>query len=357
MKEICIDARMALHSGIGTYIRNILPYLKKRCVLRVLAPLSLAEKWPALSTYDVIPLEAPLYSVQEQLRLPLKIPSCDIYWTPHYNIPLLPIRAKKRLVTIHDVYHLAFGHTLDLLKRSYAKVFLTSAAFRSDHIITISQFSKDEIVKYIGVSREKITPILNGVCTDVFCTQKTVSSYALPENYFLFVGVLAPHKNLSTLLRAWNLVLQKHSAYHLVLVGKKVKNVDYMKTLKEFPALQSRVMHLENVSNSELPVIYQSAKGFILPSIYEGFGLPPLEAMALKCPTIVSKVGGLPEASSDASLYIDPYNVKDISDKISLLIENRSLRETLIEKGLKRVEECSWEKAALAHLEVINGML
>ncbi|HEY5236346.1 MAG TPA: hypothetical protein VIJ14_09225, partial [Rhabdochlamydiaceae bacterium] len=108
MKEICIDVRMAFHSGIGTYIRNIVSLLKDGPFkIKLIVNAEIIKKWPALASFDLISTSAPLYSIQEQMQLPFLIPSCDVFWTPHYNIPLFPIRAKKRVTTIHDVYHLA----------------------------------------------------------------------------------------------------------------------------------------------------------------------------------------------------------------------------------------------------------
>ncbi len=343
MKEICIDARMAFHSGIGTYIRNLLPYLKKAFPsLRVMAPISFIEKWPELQRCDLIPISAPIYSLSEQWHLPLRMPSCDLFWSPHYNTPLSPLRAKKRLVTIHDVYHLKGSFSSK--ERLYAKMMIKNAALRSDHVITVSKFSLEEIIKATHLAKEKITVIPNGVDRHLFSIQ---TNHPV-ENYFIYVGTLAPHKNLSRLFKAWNLVLKKHDAFRLIVVGKRGKSFQ--------EAIPRGVEHLDQIEDSELPLLYQKAYGMIYPSTYEGFGLPPLEAMCMECPTIVSQAASLPEVCGEASLYVDPFSEEDMAQKMCALIENHSLRQTLIEKGKNRVDQFSWEKSAERHIEVINQL-
>ncbi len=357
MKEVCIDSRMALHSGIGTYIRNLLPYFNNAFTgLRVIAPISLMEKWPELQRYDLIPTKAPLYSIQEQLELPLRIPSCDVYLSPHYNIPLFPIRARKRITTIHDVCHLEYGDSLGWIKRRYAKIMIKSAAMISDHIITGTRFSKNEIIKHIQIDPNKISSIHNGVDRQLFTSTSLLSLQPLPENFFLFVSTLAPHKNLTRLLRAWNRVIQKYPDWQLILAGKIVKNTDYLQVFNECSNLQAHVKFLGFVDDAQLLQLYRRAVGFIYPSMYEGFGLPPLEAMAAGCPTIVSSAASIPEVCGDASLYINPLNEEDIAQKICSLIENPTLRHTLIDRGKKRIDLFSWEKTAQEHINVIESI-
>lgn len=352
---------MMFHSGIGTYIRNLLPYLNETFTnVRVLAPASFVKKWPELARFDLIPITTPLYSVQEQIQLPFNIPACDLFWTPHYNIPLAPIRAKMRIVTIHDVYHLVYGHTLSLPKRMYARVMIRAAARYSSRVITVSQFSKDEIVKYAHVSPDKVSVVHNGINCDHFSssTKSNVKElYNLPENYFFFVSTLAPHKNLTRLLKAWNQVIGNHPDWSLVLAGKEVKNKEYLQVFDLFPNLRSKVRFLGEVKDQDLPALYENAYAAISPSLYEGFGLPPLEAMAMGCPSIVSQAASYPEVCGEASLYINPYDEADIAQKIILLIENASLRETLSQKGSKRVELFTWKKAAEAHIDLMTGVI
>lgn len=361
MKAVCFDARMALHSGIGTYIRNLLPYIHNEFPsLQVLTSQSVLENWTEIKQFSPILMKAPIYSMQEQIELSFRIPSCDLFWSPHYNIPILPIFAKKRVVTIHDVCHLAYGKSLSLFKKSYANLMLRAASKYSDHIVTVSHFSKSEMVRALKVHRNKISVIYNGVNYHLFSCPLPISQleharllYQLPKKYMIFVSNLAPHKNLSRLLKAWNLVIQNNPDLHLIVVGRS-KNTSDFQVCDQFPRLKSYIHHLSEVPNDHLTALYQQAEALIYPSIYEGFGLPPLEAMSMECPVIVSSAASLPEICHDAALYVDPYDEHDIAQKICTLIENPSLRQTLIKKGKQRIDQFSWEQTAKAHIEIIR---
>ena len=356
---------MAFHSGIGTYIRNLLPYLKgSKYAIQLLGPVSFLEKWPELSGVDLIPFDAPIYSLQEQLKYPLKIPSSDLFWSPHYTIPLSFIRARKRLTTIHDVCHLAQSDQLNWVKKGYAKMMLRQATERSDHIMTISHFSKSEIVKWTNVEKEKITVAHLGVNASQFSfnqdqemIEEVQRQYQLSSPYILYVGNLASHKNIARLLKAWMRVQAQHKDHKLVLVGKPDTRGVYKKMIVENPLLKESVITLEVIPQQHLSIVYRLAQGFVFPSLYEGFGLPPLEAMRMGCPTIVSQAASLPEVCLDASLYVDPHNIEDIAQKIMVLIRDKEVRQSLVARGKEHVKRFSWEKAAQAHLEVIERLI
>ncbi len=308
---ICIDTRMAFHTGIGTYIRNIIPKLPFKKVLIA------AEKWtddPCILT------SAPIYSMEEQLKLPFLIPECDLFWSPHYNIPLAPIRAKKRLTTIHDTCHLT--HPQNWHKKLYAKTMLCKAARLSDHILTNSEFSKSEIIRHTQAPEEKITVAHLGVDSSRFFPTDEEK-----EKFFLYVGSRAPHKNIDRLLEAWEKISPEWE-------------------LKMSP-----------FSDEELPSLYQKAYALIHPSFYEGFGLTPLEAMSSGCPTVVSNRASLPEVCGPASLYFDPYSVDEIASAIRQLIENQTLHIELKEKGLERSRRFSWDKTVQKHIEILENLL
>ncbi len=352
MKELCIDVRMAFHAGVGTYIRNIVPSLASLFKLRLIANKGLLQKWPFLNQCDLILTSTPIYSFEEQIKFPFLIPACDLFWTPHYNVPLGSLKSKKRFVTIHDVYHLAFGKTLGYLQRHYAKIVINRAVKISDHILTISQFSKDEIIKHTGVSSEKISSVHLGVDRSRFSDQISHvhlrEKYNLPSNYFLFVGTLAPHKNIGRLIEAWSHVVRKFPAWKLVLVGKRSKSGSWE------PPLQNSLLFLGQVEDQDLPGLYRGAYAAIHPSLYEGFGLTPLEAMSCGCPTIVSRVASLPEICGDSSFYIDPYDVKDIASGIEKMIQDPDLHNDLKIKGLKRLCNFTWEKTIEKHVEIME---
>ncbi|NGX36026.1 MAG: D-inositol 3-phosphate glycosyltransferase, partial [Candidatus Anoxychlamydiales bacterium] len=312
MKKICIDARMIESAGIGTYLKSLLKNLKsKNFKISLIVKPRVIERVKWLKNFDLIYLDAPIYSIKEQLLLPFKIPKCDLFFVPHFNIPLLPIRAKKRLVTIHDVYHLAFLSSLKFFEKIYAKYFICKAALHSDKIITVSEFSKSEIIKYTKVKSDKIEVIHNAIDRDLFNIKKDEKNTdniekkqsenkkkidklkILPKKYFLFVGNLKPHKNLINLLKAFEKIHKDFNDIFLVIVGKSanlINAIDIQKVLEKKEFLRKKVIFIDNALDEELPYIYRGAISLVFPSYYEGFGYPPLEAMSVKCPVIASNV-------------------------------------------------------------------
>jgi glycosyltransferase involved in cell wall biosynthesis len=280
---------------------------------------------------EQIRFKAPIYSAQEQLEFPLKVPKCDLFWSPHYNVPVLPIRAKKRVVTIHDACHLALG---TFSEKIYARWIMKKALYGADQAITVSEFSKQQIQKYVG--QKEIQAIHIGVDRDRFVRQSISSAlrrkYQLPPKFILYVGNFKPHKNVEGLLHAFARV--KLPGLGLVLVGNGTK--------------------IGVVPDEELPIFYSMAEMLVFPSFYEGFGLPPLEAMSCGCPTVVSSAASLPEVCGDASLYFHPKNSEEMVDAIRRVATDLELRRALIRKGYERRERFHWEKTAQKHLEIFE---
>lgn len=329
MKTLCIDARMAFSSGIGTFIRELVPLLNQYPFKVILLVKDLDQKW--CNGIEQIVFNAPIYSIKEQIQFPYKIPHCDLFWSPHYNVPFLGIRAKKRCVTIHDVCHLVYGH---FGQRMYAKTLVTRA-LQSDNVITDSQFSSSEIRRFFPRSKEiRVVPI--GVNQTQFRKQwntKTLEKYKLDKKFILYVGNAKKHKNVETFLRALDYI--SIPDLECIIVGKFQSQIH-----------TKNVRVLESVTNDELPVLYSMAEAFVFPSLYEGFGLPPLEAMACGCPTIVSNAASLPEVCGNASLYFDPMSSQSLADALFKVLTNIQLKNALIQKGKERAQEFVWTKAA-----------
>ncbi len=330
MRHLCVDARLYHGSGIGTHLKAIISHLTE-------FELTLLVKEPLALPHRQIVMKSPIYSIREQLELPRKIPRCDAFWSPHYNIPLLPIRAQKRLVTIHDVYHLAHFQTFSLAKKVYAKVMYNAALRYSDVVMTDSQFSAEEIVKYCFTPK-------NMTCipsAPVLTTQgKKVKN--LPERYLLYVGNLKSHKNVKRLIVAHG---QLKDAPPLVVVGRDFGEVD----------LPDTVCYLGYVADEELPSLYAGASLFVFPSTYEGFGIPPLEAMGYGCPALVGRVASLPEVCGDAAYYVDPFSVDSIKKGIAHLLDHPEMREELVKKGRERVKLYRPERAAEMFTEAVHA--
>lgn len=363
--EICFDARMLWHGGIGTYIRNLLPGLRASSFqLRVIVHPKMIEKERWLQAYDLILSTASIYSIKEQIEFFLHVPKVDLFFSPHYNIPLAPLRAKKRVVTIHDVFHLAYSSQLRWHERLYAKYMICQAAYRSDLIITNSRFSHEEICKYVKNVKDKIYPIHFGVDYKKFQreenekrVQNIIQTFLLPPRYFLFVGNLKSHKNLQGLLLAMRYL---PTDIKLVVIGKS-EGMRYVDTgsviYNQYPELQGRIFWFSSITNEDLPIFYQLAEALVFPSYYEGFGFPPLESMGCGCPVIASNVASLPEICSSAAIYVSPENSKEIASAMQKIVIDRELRRKLIEEGYKNIQKFSWEKSIERHIELLEKLI
>ncbi len=351
--HLVIDARMIDLSGVGRYLKGLIPLLVDKFQITLLGR---RQEFVRFSWFDkvfVIECNVPIYSIREQFELPLKIPKCDIFWSPHYNIPILPIGAKKRIVTIHDVYHLAFRHILSLPQRIYAKLMINQAVKRSDIVLTDSEFSRQEIIKYTETSKD-IKVVYIGI--ELQWYKKQPLSLSERDNYILYVGNVKPHKNLVRALKAFSLLEEKSLKFKIV--GKKEGFITADRKVDEIAKkLGTRVEFTGYVSDDKLKQLYRKAKLFLFPSLYEGFGLPPLEAMACGAPVVVSNIASLPEVCGDAAYYVNPYDVKDIAKGIEIVLKDEELQKELIHKGLERAKLFSWEKSAKKLVKIIKEVI
>lgn len=367
-KKLAIDARMIHHSGIGTYLKNLLPLIIDHFDTVLLGAQADFEKFPWAKNIELIETAAAIYSLKEQFELPRKIPPSDCFWSPHYNIPLRSIKARRRMVTVHDVFHLAFYEVLPLPQKVYARQMFNGVVKKADKIITVSETSKSEICKYTGAAPDKITVIHNGLDKSIFNLSKDAQllkrlreKYRLPERFILFVGNVKPHKNLKNLVLAFAKLSLKIPDVRLVVVGKREGFITgdeaISGVLAQHPGIEEKIIFTSAVEYEELPSIYKLASVLVLPSLYEGFGLPPLEAMACGCPAIVSGIPVFRETCNDAVLFVDTHDPDGIANGIEKVLNDENLRSQLINKGLQRVENFSWEKSAEKHIEEIHKLM
>lgn len=347
MKEICLDARMLDSGGIGTYLKNMIQGFKNGPFkMRLIVRSQALQCYPWLTAHDLIFLDSSIYSVAEQIKLPLVIPKCDLFWSPHYNIPLLPIRAKKRVVTLHDVNHLALARNLDFVEKQYASFVINKAVKKSEKVITISEFSKGEIIKHTEVDPSKVEVIYLGASE---LPPAEGPFFPIPEKFVLFVGNVKPHKNLKGLAQA----MKGIEGYSLVVVGKK-EGFIHGENYREF---SSQVIFLNQVSDAHLAYLYQKAALLAFPSFYEGFGLPPLEAMRYGTPVVVSHAASLPEICGDAVCYVDPYDPADIRRGILKVLIDTGYQKELIAQGEKRYRLYDWSRTIEEHAVLFDKML
>lgn len=359
-KKICIDCRMIEHSGIGTYLKNIIPQIifrEPNIDFILLGDSYKIEKYldTNLKNYQIIQMDASIFSLGEQFDFLIKIPQdIDLMWSPHFNIPIF--YKKCLLVTVHDVFFLAMPQYIGgNYKHLYAKFLFMIIKNKSKKILTVSSFTKNEIVKYTKINEEIISPIHLGVDTSNFNNKQTNIKHNKP--FVLFVGNVKMHKNLLLLIKAFNLI-KDEIPHDLIIVGKREVSGIFDKNLQgEYEQSKERIIFTGFIDDEELIKFYKSADMFIFPSLYEGFGLPLLEAMACGCPIISSNAASLPEIGGDAVVYFDPYSIIDLANSIKLLYRHPEMRKELISKGYQQIEKFKWNTCVEKILENIRRIL
>ncbi len=356
--RIGIDARKLHDFGIGTYIRNLLRELGRldqttEYVLFCRA--ADAAVAPTLGpNFRAVPQESGHYSIGEQIFVPMAVrkEKLDLFHAPHYVLPALT--PGRSVVTIHDCIHLMFPEYLQRrMGHAYALASLWTAAHKSDRIFTVSEQSKRDILKFFKVPPEKIVVTPNAI-DDRFSVApseehvvQTRERYQLSHAYLLYVGNIKPHKNLERLIEAFHLVRsQGRPELELVIIGDEISRMQSLRRAVHKYQLHRFVRFLGFVPDKTLAVLYRLASVFVFPSLYEGFGLPPLEAMASGTPVVTSNVSSLPEVVGDAAVLVDPYSAGAIADGILAVLRSTHLRADLRERGFARVKAYSWTRSA-----------
>jgi len=282
--------------------------------------------------------------------------SYELYWQPNF-IPNSGIKAKKIVTTVHDFSFILYRDFHPKERIEYFEKYFFNNLDRSDMIITGSEYTKREILKYTKFKEDKIVVIYHGIDHNLFKVyQKIELGFDLPSKFILSVGSIEPRKNLLRLLKAYQgLPLEIKDEYKLLLVGfSGWENSEIISLIKE---LEEYVQYLGFISDEELAQVYNLATLFVYPSLYEGFGLPVLEAMACGTAVVSSGLSSLPEVGGDAPLYCDPYSITDIQEKIVSTLADSSKRDSMVEKGLAQAQKFSWQKSAQEHKRVFTLML
>lgn len=291
----------------------------------------------------------------EQFILPQKV-GTHLLWSPSNTGPL---SIKRQVVTMHDVVPLDHPEWLNNNFATWYRFLTPRLMRRAAKIITDSNFSRMRILANVDIPEEKIAVIYIGADErfqpyGVGDIHKAITELKLPsKHYVLTVGSLEPRKNLSRLLKAWNVVLpHMPDEMFLVLTGALGKKQVFGEL--SLDSLPPRVHFTGHVRDELLPALYSGATAFAYVSLYEGFGLPPLEAMACGTPVLTSNVTSIPEVVGDAALTVDPHDVEAIADGLRRLVSDSSLRENLRSKGLERAKLFSWDKTAQETWKVLD---
>lgn len=349
-------------SGIGTYIRSVVPRivrLRPEWRFALIGPEARMRgmDWTSSSNVTVIPCGAPIYGIREQLAVLRCIPhGTDLLWVPHYNIPVL--YQGNMLVTIHDVLHLAMPqYARGVLKQTYARAMFRAVRHSARAVICVSDFSVAELQRLTPPSQQIVHRIYDGVDDSWFDASERPSPHTHP--YLLYVGNVKPHKNLRTLLDAFGRV-KENIVEDLIIVGKREGFITGDDNIADYAKdMGDRVVLTGHVSDVVLRQHMAHATALVFPSLYEGFGLPPLEAMAAGCPVLASNAASIPEVCGDAALYCDARNTDDLTAGILRIAQDVELRETLRQAGRQRARMFSWDtcadETAKLMLEVVEG--
>jgi glycosyltransferase involved in cell wall biosynthesis len=365
--RIALDGRKLHDFGIGTYIQGLLGGLVELRwpeELVVYRPPG-SEVPPALETAGRIAWReeaARPYSLAELWRLALRVrrDRAGLFHAPHYVCP--PLLSCPAVVTIHDLIHVRFA---DWRRRPlaplYARVMLRLAVRRAARLITVSEATRDDLARWLGVPAGRVRVIPNGVgphfrpADDPAGLGARLGKLGLAPPYWLFVGNPLPHKNVPRLLDACAGL--PATTGPLVLAGVRAAARPALERAIEARALRDRAVILPPLPEAELPPLYQGATALALVSLWEGFGLPALEAMACGTPVVVADRGGVAEVVGEAGLRVDPTNVDALREALYNLAVSAPLRAALREAGLTRARAFSWRYAAEATAAVYREAL
>jgi glycosyltransferase involved in cell wall biosynthesis len=357
--RIAIDARKWRDYGIGTYVRNLLRHLARLdqateyVVLCHQRDCNLASELG--ENFQAVIDASPGYSIREQVTVPLDLrrERIELFHTPHYVLP--PLTPCRSVVTIHDCIHLRFPQYLpNRLGYVYARSSMWLATHRSNRVLTVSEASKRDILEYFSIPESKIDVIYNGIDErfwsppDQEDIDRIRERYQLDGRFVLYAGNIKPHKNLERLIDAFYMLRnsQGFDDVKLLIIGDEISKYATLRRAVHRHKLHKHVRFFGFVSNQTLAVLYRLAAVFVFPSLYEGFGLPPLEAMASGTPVITSNVSSLPEVVGDAAFLIDPYQAEAIASAMERVLNDAGLRDDLRARGLRRAREFSWDTTA-----------
>jgi glycosyltransferase involved in cell wall biosynthesis len=366
-----IDARKIRDFGIGSYVRNLLESLARRPEslayrFRIFTRLADRDALPALpSHFDVATEEASGYSLSELTGFAWRLwrHRLDLFHATHYVLPPLP--RGRAVVTIHDIIHLLYPQFLpNRAAHLYARIMIRRALKRADRIITVSHNSKRDLVDHFGVGAERVEVVYNGVPrgfrSDVPGEERrrVARKLNLTSPYLLFLGGDRPHKNARNVIRAFAEARRREPLPHtLVLAGPMPKNAGRIEALISALDCDTAIRRTGVVDDADMPGLFAGADAFLYPTLYEGFGLPVIEAMACGTPVLTSSTSALQEIAGGHALLVDPMDAGAIATGIVTLATNPVRRAELAKLGLARAADFSWNKAADATLGVYAVVL
>jgi glycosyltransferase involved in cell wall biosynthesis len=360
-------------TGVGVYFKNLLFNLAKTDRLHEYYLFSSSwkdrfdpDKIPPFGRKKFVDLRYPVKAINF-LWYRMGWPSLDFFFREkldltHSPTPLPLPTAGKKIVTVYDLFFLEFPDlTNDEARRNFSRGIERSVK-NADGIVTISRFTEEHLVQKFSIAPEKIRVISPGIDLEHWTqvqpqeAARIKKKYGLPSEFLLFVGAFEPRKNLQNLLKALKIVHCRFGEIPLVLVGRKGLDSENVREAIGELGLDDWVKMPGYVGDAELRYIYRQASVFVFPSIWEGFGIPLLEAMACRLPIVTSRTSAIPEIAQAAAAYADPRDPEDIAARVVQVLEDQDLRDKLVSEGENRVAYFSWEKVADQTLEFYQSV-
>ena len=272
--------------------------------------------------------------------------------THFFNYIVPPFVRGKTVVTVHDLTYITHPETMDRKTRIILKMTAKRSMKRADKIIAVSQFTKSEIIKYLGIAPEKIEVIYNA---DI---ERVKEKYGIEGDYFFYLGTLEPRKNLERLINAYAVLLAKHKKLPLMVIAGK-KGWLYEKIFEDVRQLniEDKIIFTDYVPTEDAPILMNGAKAFLFPSLYEGYGMPVIEAMACGTPVLTSDCSSLPEVAEGCAVMIDPLSVESLTNGLEQLYLNEALCSDLSTRGRKIAEKSIWKTQAGKLYDIYNQLI
>ncbi len=344
-------------SGIGVYLEQLLPRLVALDAWRILLlgdPAALAARPWSAAAAAVVPHRAPFYGLRQQwLPAAARRARPDLVWVPHYNAPLA--WRGRLLVTVHDLAHLALPEVFGRgVKRLYARLAFDGVRRRAAGVLFDSRFTRDEFHRLVGAPRGAEWTVPLGVDEEWFRAEPAAAG---ERPYLIFVGNIKPHKNLGRLLIAFEQLLGE-IPHDLLLVGRREGFITADRSVAAAAAaLGERVRFTGELAADRLRATVAGADALVLPSLYEGFGLPALEAMACGRPVLAARAGALPEVCGEAALLCDPRDAGELVAGLRRIVGDAELRRRLVAAGPEHARRFRWRDAALGVAAAAEAVL
>lgn len=362
---VSIDARWLHLGGLGTYTYNLVSRFSRYANGLTLRGIVKRQAVQEIESFcdEVAICDASMYSLREQLEIPRAARDAGVFHSLHYNAPLL--YRGPQVVSILDLIHITDPtYRRGFRSWGYARPMLNLTAKKAKHIITISEYSKKQIVEVLGVPGSKVSVIYCGANPEFrYCVGETAREMVhrrlgLDGPYILYVGNLKPHKNVSTLFRAVAGLRKRRTMPHkLLIVGDDARWGPARREECYRLGIGDITQFVQHVPRDLLPIIYGGADLLVMPSTIEGFGLPVLEAMACGTPVICSRAASLPEVGGDAVVYFDPLSSGELAAAIERVLDSGSLQEILRTSGMKRAGLFDWNECVHRHADLYRQVL